>query len=80
MPFTSVVRKVDTVIIEMDASIAEAIYEILFLVQDDTRWAKSHYGSVINDMRVGLSDELRTPSPLYRAEAHEGFIHLTDRI
>lgn len=73
-------RKVDTVIIEMDISVAEQVNEILNLVQDNTRMGNSHYGSSINDLRVRLAEEadVRAPSPLYVAVPQFGYTELRD--
>lgn len=75
-------RRVDTVCVEMDISVAEQLAEILDLVADDTRKANSFQGSDINDLRVRLREdaEVRFPSPLYYAQTNDGCVILTDRI
>lgn len=68
MSVYKVERIVDTVIIEMDISVAEKLSEILMLVQDNT------YFSDIFDLRVGLDEaKVRSPSPLYIAEPCSGY-------
>lgn len=71
-------REVDTVIIEMDISVAEQLSEILFLVQDNTRMAQSYIGSALNDLRVRMVEDakVRTPSSMYRAEPRDGYVLL----
>lgn len=70
-------RKVDTVIVEMDIDVAERLVEILQMVKDETRWAKSYHGSQIGTLRNGLIDnaEVRSPSALHKAD---GSITLRD--
>lgn len=75
-------RKVDTVIVEMDISMAEKVSELLFLVQDDTRMARSHnYGWDVQHLRVALEEDadVRFPAPGVLAEAKDGYVLLTDR-
>lgn len=80
MSIYKVERKVDTVIVEMDISVAEQLREILDLVQDNIK--RLAYRSDINDLRVRLEEDadVRYPSPLYVAEPRQGYVLLTDRI
>lgn len=79
MSVYKVKRRIDTVIIEMDIAVAEQLTEILMLVQDNTRMGR-YYGSDIDDLRDRLDEdaEVRFPSPLYKADAHRGYIELRD--
>lgn len=72
MSVYKVERKVDTVIIEMDVSVAEKLLEVLFLVQDNT----SAIGlGDMGSLRYGLVEDamVRYPSPLYIAEPKIGY-------
>lgn len=75
-------RKVDTVILEMDISIAEQVLDILMLVQDNTRMATSPVfgGESLNALRVSMIEdaEVRYPSGLFKAEAHDGYVELRE--
>jgi hypothetical protein len=76
MSVYKVERKVDTVIIEMDSSNAEALLEVLGEVDD----LSIHHP--IHDIRtaLALSGEIREPSPLYKAEVIGGNLVHLDRI
>lgn len=82
MSVYKVERKVDTVIMHVDIAVAEQLVEILDLVQDSTRRGRGPAGSSINDLRVLLREDadVRSPSPLYYADAKYGYVLLTDRI
>ena len=82
MSVYKVKRKVDTVIVEMDVSVAEQLAEILFLVQDNTRKGRSYQGSDINDLRVMLNEDadVRFPSPMFIAESQLGYVSLRDAL
>lgn len=74
MSVYNVRRVVDTVIIEMDISTAEKLRELLEQAVDVT-------GGIISDMAsmrraLTLDADVRTPSPLYRADAHEGYVEV----
>lgn len=71
-----VTRKVDTVLMEMDVSIAEQLLEVLELVQDNVGGL---HRDGLNDLRVALHEHVRYPSPLYRAVAHNGYVEINDR-
>lgn len=74
---TTVTRKVDTVIIEMDIDVAEKLVEILMLVADRTTRDEQ-----INDLRIDLMQhaDIRWPSPLYDAVGCLGYTLLKNRI
>lgn len=69
MGIYNVERRVDTVNISIDIAVAERLAELLWQVVDQT-------GSDLTDLRERLADEaeVRFPSPLYTATAHEGYI------
>lgn len=78
MSIYKVERKVDTVIIEMDISMAEKLREVLELAVDRTRESQHLPAWSLSNLRALLDSnaEVRSPSPLYRAEGHEGYVLL----
>lgn len=81
MSVYKVERKVDTVIVEMDISVAEALSEILYVVQDNTRDGLSYRGSALRDLQARLREDadVRFPSPSYKVEPKDGVVILTNR-
>jgi hypothetical protein len=80
MSIYTVDRRVDTVIVRMDIDVAEQLVEILGTVKDVTRFSQSAYGSQIKELRERLiaEAEVRSPTALYRARAHENVLVLRD--
>lgn len=77
----NVERKVDTVIVEMDESVATALLEILMPIQDETSMGTSIFGSGIDELRGRLAEDagIKWPSPRYNLHvAYNGAIYLQD--
>lgn len=56
-------REVDTVIMEMDVAVAEKLLEVISMVRDDT--TVHPLFNYWEDLRTGLEEHVRYPSPLY---------------
>lgn len=82
MSVYKVERRVDTVIVEMDISVATQLVEILNIIQDNTRKAQSYQGSDIRELQQRLIEEggVRDNSLLYRAETYHGYVEFKDGI
>lgn len=75
MSIYKVERKVDTVIVEMDVSIAEKLAACLNTVLDKTGHTHT---SILSDMAefrrmLAVNADVRVPSPLYIADARDGY-------